>query len=158
MKGISLFFLFLLIRFSFMNAQYYYNDALNKEDSYRKFAITSGLLQGGGSLIGADLEMLIDKNVGIQAGAGVLGFGAGLNIHFKPSIRSSFISIQYWHQGVGEYYTQSVLGPTFVFRGKKWFTAQLGIGFAVDKGMAWPESVKQPPAMLLYSIGAYFPF
>ncbi len=45
-------------------------------------------------------------------------------------------SINIGQQGVGEILYPDVLGPTFVFRGKKWFTAQLGIGFAVDKGMA----------------------
>jgi hypothetical protein len=121
-------------------------------------SITIGILQGGGSLIGADMEFLITQQFGIQLGAGLIGFGGGLNYHFHPSIRSSFISFQYWNQGVGESFVQSAIGPNFVYRGKKWFTFQLGLGATLDKGPAMPETFEQPPVMLLYSIGAYIPF
>lgn len=127
------------------------------EPTEKKHSITLGLLQGGGSLIGADLEFLLTQRFGVQLGAGIIGFGGGLNFHFKPSIRSSFISLQYWHQGVGEGYSQSVIGPNFVYRGKKWFTAQIGFGFPLEKGPAWPDSMDQPPVMLMYAIGAYIP-
>lgn len=123
-----------------------------------KVAFTVGLLQGGGALIGADIEFLLSKSVGIQVGAGFRGYGAGLNVHLKPDIRSSFVSLAYWHQGIGETHTQTVMGPTFVYRSKKWFTAQLGLGFPLEKGVAWPETMDHPPVMLMYSIGAYFPF
>jgi hypothetical protein len=119
--------------------------------------ITIGILQGGGSLIGMDFEKLLSKKFGVQLGMGYIGFGGGINYHFKPSISSSFISLQYWHQGIGETYTQSLLGPSFVFRGKKWFTAQIGVGAALEKGPAFPEDKEQPPVMLLYSIGGYIP-
>lgn len=121
-------------------------------------SVTMGFLEGGGSLIGMDIEGLLYNGFGVQAGAGFVGFGGGLNIHFKPEIRSSFISLQYWHQGFSSSYTQSVLGPAFVFRGKKWLTAQLGFGFALEKGPAWPSSMNQPDLMLTYAIGAYIPF
>jgi hypothetical protein len=127
-------------------------------DRQKKLCATFGILQGGGSLIGADLEVLAFDRVGFQAGAGFVGFGGGLNIHLKPTIRSSFVSLAYWHQGVGDSYTQSVMGPSFVYRGKKWFTAQLGLGFALEKGPNWPKDREQPPVMLLYSIGAYIPW
>lgn len=123
-----------------------------------KRSITIGILQGGGSLVGFDIEALIYKNFGIQFGAGFFGFGAGMNLHFKQKIPSSFVSLQYWHQGLGMSYTQSVLGPSFVYRGKKWFTAQLGFGFALEQGPAWPSTMKQPDVMLTYAIGAYIPF
>ncbi len=128
------------------------------DDQQKKLCATFGILQGGGSLIGADLEILALNRIGIQAGAGYIGYGAGINIHLKPTIRSSFVSLGYWHQGVGDSYTQSVFGPSFVYRGKKWFTAQLGLGFALEKGPQWPVDKEQPPAMLLYSIGAYIPW
>jgi hypothetical protein len=104
------------------------------------------------------MEFLITQQFGIQLGAGLIGFGGGLNYHFHPSIRSSFISFQYWNQGVGESFVQSAIGPNFVYRGKKWFTFQLGLGATLDKGSAMPETFEQPPVMLLYSIGAYIPF
>jgi len=120
-------------------------------------SITFGVLNGGGSLVGMDVEVGLGDAFGIQAGAGLVGFGAGLNFHFKPTLRSSFLSFQYWHQGLNDTYTQSLLGPSIVFRARKVFTAQIGIGFVLEKGPAWPESMEQPPAMLTYSIGIYFP-
>lgn len=129
-----------------------------EQEPDKKLCATVGILQGGGSLIGADLEALVYDRIGLQAGAGFVGFGAALNFHFKPTIRSSFISLSYWHQGVGDSFTQSALGPTFVYRGKKWFTAQLGLGYTLEKGPAWPKDVEQPSMMLLYSIGAYIPW
>jgi hypothetical protein len=122
-----------------------------------KTVITLGILQGGGSLIGADFEFLVGERVGMQIGAGLIGFGAGLNYHLKPDIKSSMISVQYWHQGFGDTYTQSLLGPTYIFRAKKLFTAQIGLGFALEEGPSWPEDKEQPPVMLMYSIGFYLP-
>ncbi len=55
-------------------------------------AVTLGFLQGGGSLVGADFELLVSDRVGLQVGAGVVGLGAAINYHLKPSIRSSMIS------------------------------------------------------------------
>jgi len=130
---------------------------LEDQNYEKRNSITIGFLQGGGSIVGADFETLLSKQFGVQVGAGLIGFGAGINYHLYPTINSSFISLQYWHQGVGNSHTQSLLGPNFVFRGKKWFTAQIGLGFALDKGPAWPSSMQQPPVMLMYSIGAYFP-
>jgi hypothetical protein len=123
-----------------------------------KNCVSIGILHGGGSLVGADLEFKLADRFGLQAGAGFIGFGGGLNVHFKSSIRSSFLSLQYWHQGFGESYTQSLLGPSFVFRGKKWFTAQLGLGFLLESGPAWPEDEDTTPVMLTYAIGVYFPW
>ena len=146
---------FLLLLLTLCFTRVYSQEAVEQE---KKLCATFGILQGGGSLIGADLEVLAFNRVGIQAGAGFVGFGAGLNIHLKPTIRSSFVSLAYWHQGVGDSYTQSLLGPSFVYRGKKWFTAQLGLGFALEKGPKWDVNKTQPPVMLLYSIGAYIPW
>ena len=120
--------------------------------------LTIGILEGGGALVGLDYEVLLSPKFGIQIGGGIVGFGAGLDIHFIPDIRSSFLTLQYWHQGVGNSYTQSLLGPSFVFRGKKWFTAQFGFGFALEKGPAWPKTTKQPSMMLTYAIGGYIPW
>jgi hypothetical protein len=121
-------------------------------------AVTIGFLQGGGSLIGCDYEMMFSKYASFQAGAGIIGFGLGINRHFKPTIRSSFLSLQYWHQGFANTYTQSLIGPNYVFRAKKVFTFQIGLGYPVGKGRAWPKDKTQPPIMLTYAIGGYIPF
>jgi hypothetical protein len=120
-----------------------------------RMALTVGILQGGGSLVGADLEVMATDRLGIQIGGGFVGYGMGLNYHLKPGPRSSALSLVYWHQGIGESFTQSVVGGTFMFRAKKLFTAQLGLGARLDSGPALPEGVADVPVMFLYSIGLY---
>lgn len=124
----------------------------------KRSAVTIGVLQGGGGIVGVDVEWLLSNRVGMQVGAGLMSFGAGLNYHLKPSIRSSFITFQYWHQGFGDAFSQSAVGPSFVYRGKKWFTCQLGLGLPLEIGPGMPKDYVKPPVMLLYSIGAYIPF
>ena len=126
--------------------------------SDKRAAVTVGLLQGGGSLVGVDLEYLVAPKIGLQAGIGYVGFGAGLNFHLKPAINSSFISLAYWHQGMGESFAQDILGGVFTFRARKLLSASLGLGAPLSKGPALSEDFVQPPVMLLYSIGIYLPF
>lgn len=121
-----------------------------------RIAITLGFLQGGGALIGGDLEVLATDRIGLQLGGGFVGYGLALNYHFKPQIRSSALSLVYWHQGFGgDTFAQSAIGGTFLFRAKKLFTAQLGLGYRLDSGPALPEGIDDVPVMLLYSIGLY---
>lgn len=54
-----------------------------------KSSITVGILEGGGSLVGFDIEMMYSKSASLQLGACLVGFGAGLNMHLKPTIRST---------------------------------------------------------------------
>src|ERR1051326_4879401 len=99
-------------------------------------AITIGILQGGGGLVGADFELKPLKRFGFQVGAGIFSYGAAINFHFKEDIRSSFLSFTYWHQGFGNTFSENLLGPTFVYRANKIFTAQLGIGKMLNYGPA----------------------
>jgi hypothetical protein len=119
--------------------------------------MTIGILQGGGSIVGMDLEKLFPYSIGAQIGFGMVGFGCGVNWHFKPSYNSSFLSMQYWHQGLINSYKQSTLGPNFVYRGMKWFTFQIGIGFTLQEGPAYPMAMIQPPVIWTCAIGAYIP-
>ena len=121
----------------------------------KKMAIYFGILNGGGSLIGADIEYLVTKHIGLQAGAGLVGYGFAMNYHFKPNIKSSGISLNYWHQGIGDSYVQSLFGSTYVYRSKKWFTFQVGLGIPLDTGPALPAGTVLPSIMLMYSIGGY---
>ena len=128
------------------------------KDQYKSSATTIGILEGGGSLIGADIETLLSKQIGFQVGIGLVGFGCGVDLHFAPSIRSPFFSIQYWHQGIGNSYAQSLIGPSFVFRNSKWLSWQIGVGFPVGKGPAYPADKQQPAIMLTYALGFYIPY
>lgn len=145
--------LFILCSASLVTAQT--NDQTKAEEPRQ--SITFGVLQGGGSLIGADLEFLLTDQLGFQIGAGLVGFGAGVNVHFKPSIRSSFMSLQYWNQGFGDNFSQRVIGPNYVYRGPKGLTFQLGLGLPIARGPALPADFVQPPVMLMYALGFYLP-
>ena len=125
--------------------------------SEKKMSISAGFLQGGGGLVGADLEYLFSDHFSVQAGAGLISCGAAINYHFKPFINSSMLSLSYWHQGFGDAYTQSVVGPVYTFRAPKVFQFQIGMGYRVNEGPNLPEANKKVPVMLLYSIGVYFP-
>lgn len=118
---------------------------------------TIGILQGGGALVGVDFQQLVTPKFSLQAGLGWLAYGGGINFHFKPGIRSSFLSLQYRHQGIGNSFVQSSVGPSFVYRGKKWFTCQLGAGRILQRGPAYPSEGRMPKVILLYSIGGYLP-
>lgn len=123
----------------------------------KRAAVTVGFLQGGGSLIGVDFEYLAAPRLGLQAGIGYIGFGAGLNYHLRPAINSSFISVAYWHQGIGDTFAQDAVGGVFTFRARKLLSASLGLGIPLSRGPALADDFEQPPVMLLYSIGIYFP-
>jgi hypothetical protein len=122
-----------------------------------KSAISIGFLHGGGSLIGADIEFMAGERASIQFGGGLGAFGAGLNVHFKKNdIRSSMLSVQYWKQGFGDNFVQSLIGPNIVIRAKRIFTATLGVGYVLETGR---NSIATPNSFILtYAIGAYFPF
>jgi hypothetical protein len=126
--------------------------------SDKRAAVTVGLLQGGGSLVGFDFEYLVTQKIGLQAGLGYIGFGGGINFHLMPAINSSFISLAYWHQGIGETFAQDALGGVFTFRARKLLSASLGLGIPLSRGPALDVDFEQPPVMLLYSIGIYLPF
>lgn len=128
----------------------YFNDEFT---SNAKAAISAGFFQGGGSTIGIDMEFLFLKRLGLQVGGGFGGFGAGINFHIKPKINSTFLSIQYWNRiNYAKY-----IGPTIVYRGRSWLTAQLGIGKIFDKNPDLTEEFSDSKYAILYSIGAYFP-
>lgn len=123
----------------------------------KRAAITVGFLQGGGSLVGFDFELLATPRLGLQIGGGYVGFGGGINYHLKPAINSSFISLSYWHQGIGDTFAQDMMGGVFTFRARKLLSASLGLGIPLRRGPALKEDFVQPPVMLLYSIGIYLP-
>ena len=126
-------------------------------------AINVGVLMGGGGLIGADLEFLLGKRVGMQFGGGLGSVGFGLNYHLKPYINSSSLSVIYMHQGFETNHYASYLGPMYVFRAKKIFQFGIGFGTILSKGKGWDrawENKKNEPTgnvALLYNIGLYFP-
>ncbi len=126
-----------------------------------KFAFTVGFGTGGANYLGTELEFMAFRRVGFQIGGGALGAGAAINFHFAPTIRSSYFSLQYNVNGIGSDpewgYTKTTIGPAIVFRGRRWFTAQVGIGYIIDKGPAYSD-ISSLPVALSVGIGAYVPF
>lgn len=124
----------------------------------KKNSITLGFHQGGGSVIGLDYERLIKGGVGIQVGVGYLGYGCGLNLHFRNDIKSSFFSFQYWNQGIGDKFKQNLAGFNFVYRSRKHFlTGQAGLGFPLETGPAYPFGKEKPFVALMLAIGFCIP-
>lgn len=152
------FFILILVSVVYLttNAQSAQPQQMNESSDAGRASLSVGVLRGGGGLVGADFEALLSDRVGLQLGAGWISYGFGLNYHLKPGIRSSFLSLSYWHQGLGDSFVQSMVGPSYVFRGKRWFTAQIGLGYILDRGPAFPNTMTQTPVVLTYSIGAYF--
>ncbi|MFC0875102.1 hypothetical protein ACE01N_00825 [Saccharicrinis sp. FJH2] len=131
--------------------------------------ITIGILQGGGSLIGVDVEQRATDRIGIQLGGGLFGYGGGINYHLQPGIRSSCISFQYIHQGYSTYSSNfrrnvflaenSALTATYVYRARRWFTCQIGLAYSLDpENQDWTFESNDNPIFLMYSIGVYLPF
>lgn len=118
-----------------------------------------GILNGGGGIVGVDLEFLLRNRISFQIGVGYVSFGAGFNIHMEKTLNSSFFNIGYWHQGLGNTHAQSMIGPSYVWRWK-YFQFQLGFGYRVIEGPYFDEVAKaldtkvedMPKYLLLYSI------
>lgn len=149
--------LFILLLLSAVSLQAQENDS-NEELHIHKNSLTIGILQGGGSLVGVDYERMLGQYIGVQVGAGLIGAGAGVNIHFAPRVKSSLLSIQYRHQGFGSNHAQSMVGPSYIYRARKWFTFQVGVAALTRTGPAWPANTQHPGVLLTYSIGGYIPW
>ncbi|MDR1022125.1 MAG: hypothetical protein LBL94_02465 [Prevotellaceae bacterium] len=118
-------------------------------------AVNRGFLMGGGAMYGADVEYLFAKNRwGVQVGAGLISFGAGINYHLKPRINSSFISVQYWEMWLAPFVQMSFIAPMFVFRTKS-FQAGVGCGIALPQGYFTGLGGMPVP---LFNVGSYLPF
>lgn len=127
-------------------------------DDMPRYALTLGLLQGGGALVGADIEYALTRQWGAQAGLGMLGntsMAAGVNYHLYPRLNSPFVSLQYCQQGFRNDFAVRLIGPSLVYRGKKWFSCQIGFGKVLDHGAGWTSAQRAPGYWLTYAIGVY---
>lgn len=127
-----------------------------------RFTATFGILQGSGSLLGLDAEAILFKGIGIQLGAGIIGGGGALTFHLKDDAQSSYFTLSCWNQGIGYSYKQSIIGSTFVYRGKKWFTFQVGAGVKSDSNKSFNRDLLLgyviPKIAPMCSIGIYHVF
>jgi hypothetical protein len=144
----------------FANAQEYVGDSKPSQTQTfePKTSISLGLLHAG-SIIGVDLEFLLVDYVGLQIGAGFIGFDAGLTLHVQPEIRSSYFLFNFVQTGTGDVYLK-MLNGSFVYRSNKWFQASVGVAFPQECSVTMANEAfdgNVPDVLLTYSIGAYFP-
>lgn len=136
-----------------------YDENLPKANA--KTCISFGAGFGGSTYAGFDLEYMLTKKIGIEAGAGYLGLDAGINYHFFPTVRSSYVSLRYWCKGLGGDselgYQRSMAGPAITYRGKKWLTFQFGAGYVFDKGPAMPIKSREFDVAMTAALGIYLP-
>lgn len=90
--------IFVSVVYTTINAQTEQPQQINELGNEGRASLSVGVLNGGGGLVGADFEALLSNRVGLQLGAGWVSYSVGLNYHLKPGIRSSFLSLSYWHQ------------------------------------------------------------
>lgn len=152
MTALAVFFLFSADQ---VLAQYYVLPAAQQEE--KEVIFTVGLLNGG-SLAGAEAEFEVIQGVGLHAGVGFVGYCAGIDFHFLPTLKSSSISFSYLHQGIGGWHFQSLFAPTFVYRGEKGFSGQIGMGVLTGKGPQAERIFKNevPSIQPFLSLGYYF--
>lgn len=82
--------LLLLATFELAGQDYYEDRKTPLPSIEPTTCITVGILQGGGSLLGADLEVLLSDHFGAQVGGGLVGFGGGLNFHLNRASEALF--------------------------------------------------------------------
>lgn len=137
------------------------DDEEKKDTLIKKNAATVGFLHGGGGIVGGSLEFMLNDRVSLQGGMGIFSYGGSLNYHMKPGVATPYLSFSYWHQGLGNSYFQSVLGPSYTYRFNKLVSLELGLGRVLEKGPALKrekDPSEYPPVVLIYSIGLYFPY
>jgi hypothetical protein len=147
----------------------------NKKDQNLELCFTTGFMYGGGAIFGFDIERKLYNRFSFQHGRGYsatnkqesfnmgllhlgttfISYSAGLNYHLKETLRSSFISFQYLSQGAIFEHKQKTAGPAFVYRGKKWFTAQVGLGYVLSKSREFEYNYNKSPFKITYAFGFY---
>lgn len=120
---------------------------------------TVGVAQGS-ALIGADWEYRVSDKLGVQVGAGLVGFALAAVRHPNSGTRGRLISVVYKNSGG----RMSTIGPEFIFRfGEKklGLSAQLGLGLVLsvsDEVLDFLGVTREeyPPVILTYAIGVTF--
>lgn len=121
--------------------------------------ITVGLFEGGGGIVGVELESLFNDRIGFEIGFGIVSFSLGLNYHVGlGGVKSSFVGIKYSSLGMGPGHLFKTVGPEYTYRSKKWFTGSVGFGGVVDRGPYFKELPKanQKDSYINLTIGGYF--
>jgi hypothetical protein len=118
--------------------------------------ITIGLLQGG-SLIGADLEMRLNKVIGLQIGGGLLGVAGAINFHLNPSVEGGYLSANIKGIGITALIVGGLeYGHRFAFNPGLGLGIQIGIGSVISRDSNFDSALGSGSIVLTYGIGLYF--
>ncbi|MFY0598062.1 MAG: hypothetical protein JXR03_00225 [Cyclobacteriaceae bacterium] len=148
---------FLLSTLCFFNS-WGQNTGIDKEEPPNpSMAVTMGLFQGGGSIVGADIDLLLGKRFGIQAGGGYLGLGGGFLYHVgKPyKINTSAFAFTAWQFGAGSKFSGAYAGPSFIFRAFNFLSIQGGGGIRIARNNETYSRPKATPYSLRFAIGFF---
>jgi len=157
MKKLIITILFILFGFAISAQQA--ATAPDKSDKNQAIAIGVGY-PFGGSLLGVEYERRLFDQLAFTAGAGVIGFGGGLNYHFDKSLDSSFL-----HVGVSDMIpgdSGMILGETSLngrFFG--WLEGSLGYAYIIKAGDKFKEDYEKqykeslPIGTLTFSLAWY---
>ena len=146
--------------FTFLNiallASNYGQGVTIEKFNQEKTAITVGILNGGG-LLGAEVETLITSRIGAHVGVGFIGFCAGLDYHFRPTVNSSSITLQLRNQGIGEIHTDTSLGLGLTLR-KYHIALQIGAAYKLKQGPNTIDNWNTSTIIPQISLGYFSPF
>lgn len=123
-----------------------------------KTVIVLGYGSGGGSIVGADIETLLTGRLGFMAGAGFIGANVGFNFHLKPKIRSPYLSVQLWQNGLSYAHIYTSVGPYLGVRLFNFLNVEAGVGYILATGDNATQAVLDSDIALGLKVGAFFPF
>lgn len=123
---------------------------------HHKFSVSAGLTNGINSMLSANINYMPGNVIGWQLGAGMEGVGAALNFHLRQEVNSPAITVNYWYNGLGNNYEQSVFGMTYMHRTQRYLSTQLGLGYITTSDGNFNNNARDSGIVILYSLGVYF--
>lgn len=120
--------------------------------------ITTGFLVGG-ALIGVEAEFMFSKLLGFEIGAGILGAGAGTNLHFYASDKDDYyfnLEAKYM-PAIGVVPAIELGGRSFFGQTKKWgLVGEFGLGLITQNKTISGHYYEAGKPMLTYAFGVCF--
>ncbi|MDA3900612.1 MAG: hypothetical protein PF637_08840 [Spirochaetes bacterium] len=72
--------------------------AQEAEPAKKKVGLSIGFLDGS-SLLGAEIEYMVFPHIAPTIGGGFKGYNAGMNLHLRDHVNSSYLGLTYGHAG-----------------------------------------------------------
>ena len=159
MKRITILCFSILALFSLSSAQVEDSIAPSPIIAKDEMVFTSGLLVAN-ALIGAEIEFCLNNRIGLVAGVGLVGAGAGINLHFYTTQSSDgFLNLDAKYMPAYQFIPAIEFGGrSFYGKMKKYgLSAEIGIGLHTTSGSlalgSKTYSWKPGQGILTYNIG-----